>query len=46
MEVRGIDPVRRHDHVTYVDWSQGLAWADIIVCAMNLTDWLNTITSS
>jgi D-lactate dehydrogenase len=37
-EVRGVDIVRRHPDVTYVDPEDGLAWADSIVCAMNLTE--------
>jgi D-lactate dehydrogenase len=37
MEVHGVDLVERHADVTYVPLSEGLAWADIVVCAMNLT---------
>ena len=38
MEVRGVDLVQRHESVSYVSADDGLAWADIIVCAMNLTE--------
>ncbi|MDD8019579.1 MAG: NAD(P)-dependent oxidoreductase [Acidobacteriota bacterium] len=38
MNVRGVDIVNRHDFVSYVQRDEGLAWADIIICAMNLTD--------
>jgi len=37
IEVLGVDPVRRHDDVTYVSAEAALARADLIVCAMNLT---------
>lgn len=38
MESKGVDLVQRHDSVSYISIDDGLAWADIIVCAMNLTD--------
>ncbi|MGB9893977.1 MAG: NAD(P)-dependent oxidoreductase [Candidatus Saccharicenans sp.] len=38
MQVRGVDIVRRHDFVNYVEKEEGLAWAEVIICAMNLTD--------
>jgi D-lactate dehydrogenase len=38
MEVRGVDIVKRHDFVSYVDREEGLVWADVIICAMNLTE--------
>jgi D-lactate dehydrogenase len=38
MEVRGVDLVQRHDSVSYMSIDDGLPWADIIICAMNLTD--------
>ena len=38
MEARGVDLVQRQDSVSYVSIDEGLPWADIIVCAMNLTD--------
>lgn len=38
LQVRGVDIVRRHDFVEYVERDSGLAWADIVICAMNLTD--------
>lgn len=36
--VRGVDPVRNHADVAYVSPEAALAEADIVVCAMNLTD--------
>src|ERR1035438_6561457 len=38
MEARGVDLVQRHDFVSYMSIDEGLPWADIIVCSMNLTD--------
>jgi len=38
MTVWGVDPVRKHDFVDYVEYDDKKAEADIIVCAMNLTD--------
>jgi D-lactate dehydrogenase len=38
MEARGVDLVQRHDSVSYMSIDDGLAWADIIVCSMNLTE--------
>lgn len=38
MEVRGVDIVRRHSFVHYVEKEEGLSWADVIICAMNLTE--------
>lgn len=38
MIVRGVDPVRRHADVAYCSPEEALAEADIIVCAMNLTE--------
>ncbi len=37
MTALGVDIVRRHDGVEYVDLDDGLPRADVIVCAMNLT---------
>jgi D-lactate dehydrogenase len=37
MQVQGVDIVEKHSSVTYVTLEDGLAWADIIICAMNLT---------
>lgn len=37
MKVAGVDIVRRHTDVTYVDTETGLRDADVIVCAMSLT---------
>jgi len=38
MRVLGVDIVRRHEEVAYVPIEEGLKRADIIVCAMNLTE--------
>lgn len=38
MAVLGVDIVRRHSDVHYVSIDEGLMRADVIVCAMNLTD--------
>ncbi len=38
METKGVDLVQRHASVSYVSIDDGLKWADIIVCAMDLTD--------
>lgn len=37
MDVRGVDLVERHDFVAYTTIEESLPWAEIIVCAMNLT---------
>jgi D-lactate dehydrogenase len=37
MTVRGVDILQKHPFVTYVSIDEGLPWADIIVCAMDLT---------
>ncbi len=37
MNVRGVDIVQRHKEVYYVNKEEGLAWANIVICAMNLT---------
>ncbi len=37
MDVRGVDILQKHPLVTYGSINEGLAWADVIVCAMNLT---------
>lgn len=38
MEVYGVDIEEKHTHVRYLTLHEGLALADIIVCAMNLTE--------
>jgi D-lactate dehydrogenase len=38
MNVRGVDIVRRHPDVQYIAKEEGISWADIIICSMNLTD--------
>jgi D-lactate dehydrogenase len=38
MNVWGVDPVKKHDFVDYVEYDDKKAEADIIVCAMNLTE--------
>ncbi len=37
MSVRGVDIVQRHSDVQYVSPGEGIAWADALICAMNLT---------
>ena len=37
MEVKGVDLIQKHESAVYVSIEQGLPWADVIVCAMNLT---------
>ncbi|MCC7519812.1 MAG: hydroxyacid dehydrogenase [Verrucomicrobiae bacterium] len=37
MTVRGVDVIHRHVEIEYVTPSEGIPWADVIVCAMNLT---------
>ncbi len=37
LHVRGVDIVQRHADVQYVAPAEGIAWADAVVCAMNLT---------
>jgi D-lactate dehydrogenase len=37
MEVKGVDLIQKHSSVDYVSIEQGLTWADVVVCAMNLT---------
>jgi D-lactate dehydrogenase len=38
MEVLGVDIVQRHESVSYVSIDEGLRLADVVICAMNLTD--------
>jgi len=38
MTALGVDLVERHDFATYTTLADGLGQADVIVCAMNLTD--------
>lgn len=38
MEIKGVDIVRRHEHINYVSRDEGLSWADAIICAMDLRD--------
>jgi D-lactate dehydrogenase len=38
MNVVGVDVDAKHDHINYVSSDEALAQADIIVCAMNLTN--------
>lgn len=37
LNVKGVDPVVRHPHIDYIDKMEGIRWADIVICAMNLT---------
>jgi D-lactate dehydrogenase len=38
MHVQGVDIEQKHDDIAYTTFEQGREHADIIVCAMNLTD--------
>jgi D-lactate dehydrogenase len=38
MEVKGVDIEQKYSFVNYVERDEGIRWADIIVCAMNLTN--------
>jgi D-lactate dehydrogenase len=38
MNIRGVDIVQRHNNVEYTDKNEGVAWADAIICSMNLTN--------
>ena len=38
MNVQGVDIVQRYKELRYVNKEEGVAWADIIICAMNLTN--------
>jgi D-lactate dehydrogenase len=37
INIRGVDIVQRNSDVHYVGKEEGIAWADVIICAMNLT---------
>jgi len=37
MNVRGVDLVERHIHTSYINKIEGIHWADVVICAMNLT---------
>lgn len=38
MNVRGVDIVQRNNEFQYTAKEAGIAWADVIICAMNLTN--------
>jgi D-lactate dehydrogenase len=38
MNVRGVDIVLRHKNIYYVTKEDGIPWANVIICSMNLTD--------
>jgi len=38
MNVRGVDIVQRNNELQYTEKEEGVAWADVIICAMNLTN--------
>jgi D-lactate dehydrogenase len=38
MNVRGVDIVQLNKEVHYTEKDEGLMWADVIICAMNLTN--------
>ncbi|PKN76637.1 MAG: hydroxyacid dehydrogenase [Deltaproteobacteria bacterium HGW-Deltaproteobacteria-10] len=37
MNIKGVDIVRQHPHIDYIDKTEGIRWADVVICAMNLT---------
>lgn len=37
MDVRGVDILQKYPFVTYGSIEESLSWADVIICAMNLT---------
>ncbi len=37
MNVKGVDLVRRHENVNYTEKEEGITWADVVICSMNLT---------
>ncbi|MCX7984850.1 MAG: hydroxyacid dehydrogenase [Bacteroidetes bacterium] len=37
MEVKGVDIVKKYNFVQYTSKDDGIPWADVIICAMNLT---------
>lgn len=37
MNVRGVDIMQHHKNVHYVEKEDGIAWADVVICSMNLT---------
>jgi D-lactate dehydrogenase len=38
MKVKGVDIVFRHPRISYIDKTKGIHWADVVICAMNLTE--------
>ncbi|MEN6621410.1 MAG: NAD(P)-dependent oxidoreductase [Smithella sp.] len=38
MNVKGVDLVCKYPDMDYINKDQGIQWADIIICSMNLTD--------
>ena len=38
MNVRGVDIVKRYKDIHYVEKEEGIAWTDVIMCSMNLTN--------
>ncbi|OPY86920.1 MAG: D-lactate dehydrogenase [Smithella sp. PtaU1.Bin162] len=37
MNVKGVDLVERYISTSYIDKIEGIRWADVVICAMNLT---------
>ncbi len=37
INVKGVDPAVRQPLIDYIDKIEGIRWADIVICAMNLT---------
>lgn len=38
LNVKGVDPILKHSHLDYVSATEGMRWADAVICAMNLTE--------
>lgn len=38
MKVRGVDLIQRQSEVDYIGKEEGVQWADVIICSMNLTE--------
>ncbi len=37
MNIKGVDIVTQHPHINYIGKTEGVRWADVVICAMNLT---------
>jgi D-lactate dehydrogenase len=38
MNVGGVDVIKRHKNINYVGKEEGIVWADVVICSMNLTN--------